>query len=184
MVTQEKPSYPTGYIMLDHVVEAVKEAHEAPWHAKEAFGPNEPFCGHLWLAWLLMVWWSLETLGEVLVDMLKPFEPWRCPYVEPLMYGDEELVDEEPLMKTLMPLQRSLLVWWHAEGTHTHVMTFGHTYLHLVMIIDDPWWCSWNACDLRTHTHDDGILDDDVVGTHTWHTYIDPKVKCTLHTLD
>ena len=65
MVTQEKPSYPTGYIMLDHVVEAVKEAHEAPWHAKEAFGtpngPNDPFCGHLWL---LMASWSPGTLGD------------------------------------------------------------------------------------------------------------------------
>ena len=29
MVTQEKPSYPTGDIMLDHVVEVVKEAYEA-----------------------------------------------------------------------------------------------------------------------------------------------------------
>ena len=33
--------------------------------------------------------------------MLKPFEPWRCPYVEPLIYGDEELMydgnfDAEP----------------------------------------------------------------------------------------
>ena len=30
MVTREKPSYPTGDIMLDHVVEVVKEDHEAP----------------------------------------------------------------------------------------------------------------------------------------------------------
>ena len=28
MVPQEKPSYPTGDIMLDHVVEAVKEDNE------------------------------------------------------------------------------------------------------------------------------------------------------------
>ena len=55
MVTQEKPRCPTGDIMLDHVVEAVKEAHEAPRHAEEAFGtpngPNDPFYGHLWFAW-------------------------------------------------------------------------------------------------------------------------------------
>ena len=30
MVPQEKPSYPIGDIMLDHMVEAVKEDHEAP----------------------------------------------------------------------------------------------------------------------------------------------------------
>ena len=53
---------PTGDVMIDLdpwrsscVVEVVKEAHEAPWHDKEAFrtpnGPNDPFCGHLWFAW-------------------------------------------------------------------------------------------------------------------------------------
>ena len=35
------------------MVKVVEEAHEAPWHVKEAFGtpngPNDPFCGHLWL---------------------------------------------------------------------------------------------------------------------------------------
>ena len=40
--------------------------------------------------------WSLtsyETHEHVLGMMLKPFEPWRCPYVEPLMYGDEDIED-------------------------------------------------------------------------------------------
>ena len=60
---------PTGDVMVDHVVEVVKEDHEAPClmknpmkplgMPKEAFGtpngPNDPLCGHLCLAWLLMV---------------------------------------------------------------------------------------------------------------------------------
>ena len=58
--------------------------------------------------------WSLTcygTLEYVLGMMKKPHE------------------ELEPMMKTLMPLQRSwspLLAWWHDEGTHTHVMTLGH----------------------------------------------------------
>ena len=39
MVPQEKPSYPTGDIMLDHVVEVVKEGHEAPCLMKKPMKP-------------------------------------------------------------------------------------------------------------------------------------------------
>ena len=125
--------------------------------------------------------WSLTGYGtheHVLGMTLKPFEPWICPYVEPLMYGDEDIEEvygtyddhlshkcvvvkflnndvvdllmktwwrkpdeglgEEALMKTLMPLQRSwspLLVWWHDEGTHTHVMTHLLTFDEVVGMI-------------------------------------------------
>ena len=36
MVTQEKPSYPIGDTMVDHVVEAIKEDHEAPCLMKKS----------------------------------------------------------------------------------------------------------------------------------------------------
>ena len=39
MVPQEKPSYPTSDIMLDHVVEAVKEDHEASCLMKKPMKP-------------------------------------------------------------------------------------------------------------------------------------------------
>ena len=38
-VPQEKPSYPTSDIMLDHVAEAVKEDHEAPCLMKKLMKP-------------------------------------------------------------------------------------------------------------------------------------------------
>ena len=41
MEPQEKPSYPTGDIMLNHVVEAVKEDHEAPCLMKKLLKPLE-----------------------------------------------------------------------------------------------------------------------------------------------
>ena len=63
MVPQEKPSYPIGDIMLDHVVEAVKEDHEGLSMMKKSLKK------------------SFGTLDEYDVDL-------------------------EPLMKTLMPLQR------------------------------------------------------------------------------
>ena len=155
--------------------------------------------------------WSLTGSGtheHVLGMMLKSFEPWRCPYVEPLMYGDEDIEEVcgtydghlshkcvvvkflnndvvDLLMKTwwrtpdedldsLTKVMKSIacmMSWWR----HPHTCDDTLTYI---------WWGSWNAFGLRTHTHDDGILDDDVVDTHTWHTYIDFKVKYTLHTLD
>ena len=50
MVPQEKTKLPHR---SSCVVEVVEEAHESLWHVKEAFGtpngPNDPFCGHLWL---------------------------------------------------------------------------------------------------------------------------------------
>ena len=39
MVPKDKPSYPTGDILLDHVVEAVKEDHEAPCLMKKLMKP-------------------------------------------------------------------------------------------------------------------------------------------------
>ena len=41
MVPQEKPRYPTGDIMMDHVVEAVKEDREAPYLMKNLLKPLE-----------------------------------------------------------------------------------------------------------------------------------------------
>ena len=56
---RRRPSNPTIDVMMDLdpwrsscVVEVVEEAHEVPWHDKEAFGtpngPNDPFCGHFY----------------------------------------------------------------------------------------------------------------------------------------
>ena len=42
MVLQEKPSYPTGDIMMDHVVEAVKEDHAAPCLMKNPMNTWNP----------------------------------------------------------------------------------------------------------------------------------------------
>ena len=84
----------------------------------------------VWVRWLkkpmnpLASWRSLEEALGPTLDGLKVNS--SCTLDEDDVVIDKDL---EPLMKTLMPLQRSwspLLVWWHDEGTHTHVMTLGH----------------------------------------------------------
>ena len=65
MVPQEKPSYPTGDIMMDHVVEVVKEDHEAPYLMKNLL---KPFVGHLGRPGL-----TLYTLHQQKTHCVGPF---------------------------------------------------------------------------------------------------------------
>ena len=102
-----------------------------PCHLKECI--MGPFC----------VGDDLETLGEVLVDMLKPLEPWRCPY------DNEYLLMWSPwLMKPL--------AWWRILWKFLWTHTLGG-----LMVLKECWrWCvGWRWY------HGDGVLDEALVTT-------------------
>ena len=120
------------------------------------------------------------TLEDVLGMMKKPHE------------------DLEPLMKTLMPFQRSwspLFAWWHDEGTHTHVMTLGlfslthlvdygwrHGTLMVGSLMKPLWLVTLLVLMMKPLMVGKGVWDtcDEGLGLDSWsHTYVGHK-PCTM----
>ena len=104
--------------------------------------------------------WSLigyETHEHVLGMMLKPFEPWRCPYVEPLMYGDEDI---EEVCGTYDD---------HLSHKCVVVKFLNNDVVDLLMKtwwMKNPWWRPWCPCKgHEVHCLYDGMMK---APTHMW----------------